>query len=376
MKPGPRFLSFGVIVAVLLTIGCGRNANPISAAAATTITSTGSGTITSTGSGTITITGSGTTTSSGSGTQGYSPTPGISASTLYVVQNDPTTGASSVLELPASGQGTTTPGATFGQEVVTPTATLLPPVNTTFELVAVDASGNIYVGAKTTAPSPGSEILTYAPGATGATPPVRAITGLQSLSDIAVDTAGQIYVLETDPSSAAGSISVFASGATGAATPARNISGSLTTMVRATAIAVDAADNVYVANSSWCNILVFSSGATGNVAPSSVIAGPTGGIPDLVGVAVDPAGDVFASTGSEIDDFLAGADGTVWPTWTWTVGNSAGIAVDNASNIYAVETWNGQPQVYVFPPPNGSGVSHTVSSAAWTGSQFKHIAVY
>src|ERR1035437_4843482 len=101
MKPGPRFLSFGVIVAVLLTIGCGRNANPISAAAATTITSTGSGT--------ITITGSGTTTSTGSGTQGYSPTPGISASTLYVVQNDPTTGASSVLELPASGQGTTTP---------------------------------------------------------------------------------------------------------------------------------------------------------------------------------------------------------------------------------------------------------------------------
>src|ERR1039458_5279368 len=78
-----------------------------------------------------------------------------------------TTGASSVLELPASGQGTTTPGATFGQEVVTPTATLLPPVNTTFELVAVDASGNIYVGAQTTAPSPGSEILIYAPGATG-----------------------------------------------------------------------------------------------------------------------------------------------------------------------------------------------------------------
>ena len=252
MKRGPWFLSFGFIVVILFASGCGSVTNPLPASLATT-TPTGSGS-------------SGTTTSGGGVvTIGYFPTSGSSAppttsapapaANIYVVQNDPTTGASSVLELPASGQGTTTAGATSGQEIVTPAATLLPPANTTFESVAVNASGNIYVGAKTTAPNPGSEILIDAPGATGAAPPVRAITGLQSLSDIAVDVAGQIYVLETDPTSAAGSISVYAAGATGSASPARSISGSLTTMVRATAIALDAADNVYVANSSGAIIL-------------------------------------------------------------------------------------------------------------------------
>jgi hypothetical protein len=149
-------------------------------------------------------------------------------------------------------------------------------------------------------------------------------------------------------------------------------------MVRATAIAVDATDNIYIANSSWSNILVFSSSATGNVAPIGVFAGsPQAGITNLVGVGVDSAGDVFATTGPEMFEFSGGASGTVWPTWTWTIGAPfAGVAIDDAGNIYAVGTLNGQPDVNVYPPSGGLGGWQTISSTVWTGSQYRQIAVH
>jgi hypothetical protein len=99
-----------------------------------------------------------------------------------VIQNDPFSPVtSSILELPANGQGS-----------VTPTATLNPPANTVFFAVAVDQSGNLYVGAVTGVVW---EIFEYAAGATGVATPMRTIYLSSGFALLAVDSTGQVYTL-------------------------------------------------------------------------------------------------------------------------------------------------------------------------------------
>lgn len=351
MKPGPRFLSFGVISAALLAVGCASKTTPQAIA-------TGGN--------------SGTTSSGGVFTYSYIPALSIAASTVYVIQNDPATGASSVLELPANGQGS-----------IAPTATLTAPANTTFQLVAVDRSGNIYVGAQTTLPTTTNEVLVYAAGATGAASPVRSITNLQDLVDIKADMWGQIYVLEGDSTMGGTTISEFASGATGNATPALSIAGSLTTLDHAAAFTWNPAGNICVANSGGNNILVFA--AWGNVAPQMVLGGDATGILKPKGIAVDSAGNILVTTTSgspaapPVLEFAAGASGNVAPTKTWAFAAAyTGIAVDNANNVFAVTSANAQPEVDGFPEGQTGSVSpsQTMTSTAWTNSQFQQLAFY
>jgi hypothetical protein len=358
MKFGLCYLSVGVIFVVPFGIGCGGATSPITGGSSTVTTSSGSGTITS----------------SGSGSQMYVPAYPIAASTLYVIQNDPTTGASSVLELPATGHGS-----------VTPAATLVAPPNTTFQQVAVDRSGNIYAGAQTTVPTTMNEVLVYAPGATGSSVPVRTITYLQNLVDVKADMWGQVYVLQGDSTAGGTTISEFASGATGNATPLSSISGSLTMLDHAAALTWDLAGDMCVANSNGNNILIFAWPASGNVAPQTIIGGSATGILKPRGIAVDLAGNILvtatsvSSAAPVILEFAHGASGNVAPTKTWAfVAPYTGIAVDNANNVFAVTNSNGQPEVDGFPESQtgGASPSQTMASTAWTNSQYQQLAFY
>ena len=294
-----RLLSFGVASVLLLAVGCGVNTS----------------------------------------SPGSSGPTGSAASIVYVIQNDPfSPGTSSILELPANGQGS-----------VTPTATLNAPANTVFGAVAVDQSGNLYVGAVTGVVW---EIFEYAAGATGVATPMRTIYLSSGFALLAVDSTGQIYTFGFS------GINVFAANVSGNATPIRQIPATSTTLDYPFGIAVDSGQNIYIANAA--NILVFSSTANGNLAPARTITWSNSqfGLA-LYGVAVDTDGDIFAATygcppltaipctsSSQILQFAPDSNGaatnvlTILPNANFPNSNTTaqGIAVDGAGNLYTQVT--------------------------------------
>jgi hypothetical protein len=186
--------------------------------------------------------------------------------------------------------------------------------------IDVDTAGDIFY-----LDSGSSVIDVFAANATGATAPIRMITGTNTasfdeLGFLAVDGAGDVYVtnynqsddpaapsVQTNPIRATNNslldlwprdvsrsmayphtdetdepteIIEFAAGASGNAMPLKRIGGSATNIVEPQAVAVDAASNLYYvdANGSFYTpvgipllLEVFSPSATGNVAPTASI---------------------------------------------------------------------------------------------------------
>ncbi len=302
------------------------------------------------------------------------------AFTLYMVQNSTGIAGSSVLELPAiNGQN--------GQSLVSPANTIDVPMQTSFQALAVDTAGNLYVSASVvTAPPMLYEIQVYAPTATGAATPARTIASASltaPATSIAVDAAGEVYALTGN------SIGVFAATAAGTSTPVRLISGSLTLLNSPSSIAVDAAQNIYVANTSGNNVLVFSSTATGNVAPAGILSGAATGIATPLGVALDSTGNIYVasfnqpSNSSLVLEFAPAATGNAAPTRALTSVASyalAGLAVDALDNLYVftqAPTTN-QLAVDVFTPDESGSTApvETITAASWTASNYGQLAVH
>ena len=304
--------------------------------------------------------------------------------TLYAVQNSGVAG-SSVIELPLfNGQN--------GQSLVSPANTIAVPMQTSFQALAVDTAGNLYVSASVvTAPPMLYEIQVYAPTATGSATPARTITSpslTAPLTSIAVDAEGDVYALTGN------SICVFAANATGNSTPVRLISGSLTLLNSPSSIAVDAAQNIYVANQIYTattdggNILVFSSTATGNAAPSSTLGGNNTSIGIPLGVAVDSVGNLYVSSFNEpsasslVLEFAPGASGNAAPTRVLTsvaTYTLSGLAVDALDNLYVftqAPTTN-LLAIDVFTPDESGSTApiDTITATSWTASNYGQLAV-
>ena len=176
----------------------------------------------------------------------------------------------------------------------------------------------------------GSSITVYAAGASGNATPTATIaggnTGLNFPNGVALDGAGNIYVVNEFSGSAGGpgTITVYAAGASRNVTPTATIAGGNTGLSIANGIAVDGAGNIYVTNFFANSITVYAAGASGNATPTTTIAGGNTGLNGPNGIALDGAGNIYVANepGNSITVYAAGASGNATPMTTIAGGNT------------------------------------------------------
>ena len=160
--------------------------------------------------------------------------------------------------------------------------------------LAIDGSGDLYllgyVEGKVAGLDNPTEVVVYGPGASGSATPVRTIVGSNAefglnTEDIAVDSAGDLYAIISDPAQPflnATEVAEFAPGATGNAAPVKTIVGNFgESGVSPTHLQIDSSGSVYVVGQ-FVNfdlpqtpipyppfIATFSPSAAGTVSPTN-----------------------------------------------------------------------------------------------------------
>lgn len=261
--------------------------------------------------------------------------------------------------------------------------------------IAVDSTGEIFVGERlTSGTSQTGAVMVFAAGAGASANPVRTIVGtntqLKTPSILTVDAAGDVYVAQLLP----GDVLEFAAGASGNVAPVRTLKGSgaaNTGIGGVLGMGVDANGNLYVANDigNINNILVFGPTSNGDVAPIRTIEGnATVMIGNTLGVAVDAAGNIYVSTESIIPplrailEFAAGSNGNVAPireitgSNTALTGNLSTPVLDSSGNLYVLVGASGTVNLLKFTgDASGNAVPATVSGAG-TGIESFQIALH
>jgi hypothetical protein len=136
--------------------------------------------------------------------------------------------------------------------------------------VALDGSGKLYVADSGLGYHYTGDVHVFAAGATGNVSPIASIagskTGILTPEGVAIDSSGNIYVGNLGNAS----VTVYRAGANGNVAPIRRIAGSKTQLDAVSDVAVDAAGYLYVGNQDAgknAPVLVFAPNANGNAAP-------------------------------------------------------------------------------------------------------------
>ncbi len=208
--------------------------------------------------------------------------------------------------------------------------------------VAVDSSGNVYVADNQNNMireiSPGGVVTTLAgSGSAGSANGTGTAASFNSPSGVAVDSSGNVYVADTGNNmireiTSGGVVTTLAGSAAGFNSPM--------------GVAVDLSGNVYVADTYNNDVL--------EISPAGVVTFLAGGFNWPFGIAVDSSGNVYVAdsynylikvigTGGVVTT-LAGSAGITGSTNGMgacaTFNHPYGVAVDSAGNVYVADTWN------------------------------------
>ena len=171
---------------------------------------------------------------------------------------------------------------------VAPTSTVSITSGAGPQATAVDPSGNLYIA--TGIPLNNIAIAPIEVFAPGATAPIRSLSGaltglnIATPQGMATDTAGNLYV--TNVVAGVSSILVFEPTATGNTPPLRDITGSNTLLGCAGGIALDNEGYLYVVSTPTCGstasptVLKFSTTGDGNIAPVATFTSSAWNTPD------------------------------------------------------------------------------------------------
>jgi hypothetical protein len=309
-------------------------------------------------------------------------------------------GAQNLMVFPSTADGSAVPST----QLIFPENDQPDKGDVTPRLCTIDSSGNIWVTANLLGGGAGPNyVARYAPNASGNTAPEQMITGatlpggvnqVLDVLAVAVDTSGQIYVLNDEsvlPQGVYGQVLIFPAGAQNVATPVGILEGTQTQLAGPTGIALAGDGTLYVsnagANSSTFDgsITVYAPGAQGNAAPTRVISGQNTRLVDPVGLTLDSAGYLYVANGYFIADgpgnnvfsgevlvFAPGANGNAAPVRTISGSKTSfsnpakGVAVDSQGWIYVTER-----DILVFAPGANGDIApsqHIVNSNSDRGS--------
>jgi hypothetical protein len=213
-------------------------------------------------------------------------------------------------------------------------------------------------------------LLEFAPGANGNVAPIASIFGSHTglgldLGGVALDSAGDVFVVNVGSTPDNGSVTEYAKGANGDATPIATIAGAHTGFNRPSGIVVDPSGNLFVTNRGNGtdrpgSVTEFAKGANGDATPIATIAGHNTGLRQPKDLAMDSSGTLFVTNfdGGSVTEFAKGANGDVAPTAmiqgpaTGLSNGPAGVRLDSAGNLFVVNTF---PNSVVEFPKGASG---------------------
>jgi sugar lactone lactonase YvrE len=244
--------------------------------------------------------------------------------------------------------------------------------------VALDAHDTLYV-ASTTEPV----VTVYAPGTGGDVPPVRTVRGPQSgLSaplGIALDRRGNLYVANGPRPKGRGAVRVYGSAANGYAVPIRLLTGPATGLDQPGDVAFDSRGDMYVVNTDWQGVglvTVYGPEVNGNASPIRTITGPNTLLRRPIKLAVGPGDTLhvlnafrwwkYGTENVTVTVYAPGVAGDVEPVRSIIVNagrRSAGgrlglewpegIAVDERGTVYLANYWPGNAVAVYAPGAEG-----------------------
>lgn len=239
--------------------------------------------------------------------------------------------------------------------------------------VTTDVSGYVYVTTHGAfGPAAFSGILVFGPDQDGMAAPSRTLTVPGFPGVIALDRAGDVYVVASFPSptgeAPGAELLEFAAGASGHATPVRTINLSDV----CTQLAVDGNGNILCASFRYMSneIRVFTSDPSSNVTPARTLS--LASDLQLIDFCLDAFGNIFVAVqdnGTRILELPGGAGGTgvlssVAGIPDGTLGSGffvTHLRFDAAGNLYVFGVAEGAGQSLLRFAPTGGGFASAVS---------------